>query len=97
MVGHYMRWVYFRKKSADGPFDLFSDFESRIRHLKRIIALVLPITLLNLFCFFNGLRHTTLDWLPYLNLAAFLIGAFAIWRLWRRKRRYEKEREISES
>ena len=29
-VGSYMRWVYLRKKAADGPFDLFSDYESRM-------------------------------------------------------------------
>ena len=38
-VGNYLRWVYFRKKTADGPFALFSDNASRITHLKRIIGL----------------------------------------------------------
>ena len=47
-VGNYLRWVYFRKKSADGPFALFSDNASRITHLKRIIGLMLPIGILNL-------------------------------------------------
>ena len=47
-VGNYLRWVYFRKKTADGPFDLFSDNTSRIAHLKRIIALMLPIGIFNL-------------------------------------------------
>ena len=35
-VGAFLRWVYFRKKTADGPFDLFSDLQSRIKHIKRI-------------------------------------------------------------
>ena len=30
-VGRMMMWIYFRKKTADGPFDLFSDIDSRIR------------------------------------------------------------------
>ncbi len=39
-VGSIGRWVYFRKRVEDGPFELFSDIESRIKHLKRIRAIV---------------------------------------------------------
>lgn len=35
-VAHYLRWVYFRKKSADGAFDIYSDINSRIRHYQKI-------------------------------------------------------------
>ena len=35
-VGRMLQWVYFRKKLTDGPFDLFSDIDSRIRHLERV-------------------------------------------------------------
>lgn len=38
-VSSYMRWVYFRKKSADGPFDLYSDIDSRIAHYKKVFTL----------------------------------------------------------
>ena len=46
-VGHVMRWAYFRKHAADGAFDLYSDLDSRIRHLGRIQALLLPLFILN--------------------------------------------------
>ncbi|MEK3866025.1 DUF2812 domain-containing protein [Paenibacillus sp. FSL H7-0716] len=35
-VSTYMRWVYLRKKSVEGPFDIYTDLESRIKHYKRI-------------------------------------------------------------
>ena len=35
-VGRMVAWIYFRKKTEDGPFDLFSDIDSRIKHLNRI-------------------------------------------------------------
>lgn len=35
-VASYMRWVYFRKKAADGPFDLYTDLDSKIRHAKKV-------------------------------------------------------------
>ncbi|MEI7885259.1 MAG: DUF2812 domain-containing protein [Clostridia bacterium] len=37
-VASYLRWVYFRKKSVEGAFDIYSDLESKIRHFKRIGA-----------------------------------------------------------
>ncbi|MFT5874160.1 MAG: hypothetical protein ACI8WT_003120 [Clostridium sp.] len=40
-IGSYMRWVYLRMKSKDGEFDLFSDIDSRIKHLKQILTLLL--------------------------------------------------------
>lgn len=39
-IGAIMRWGYFRKKKSVGAFDLYSDYNCRIRHLNRIIALV---------------------------------------------------------
>lgn len=29
-VSTYMRWVYLRKKTSDGPFNLYSDIDSKI-------------------------------------------------------------------
>ncbi len=39
-VDHVDRWVYFRKKAADGEFDLYSDINSRIAHVQRILTLI---------------------------------------------------------
>lgn len=33
-------WAYFRKKTCEGGFDLFSDIDSRIRHLDRLLLLI---------------------------------------------------------
>jgi len=48
-IGSYMRWVYLRKKKSDGEFELFSDNPTRIKHLSRVMHLLLVIGLLNLF------------------------------------------------
>jgi antibiotic biosynthesis monooxygenase (ABM) superfamily enzyme len=47
-VASYMRWVYFRKKAADGEFDIYSDTDSRIKHYKRVRTFFMVITVLNL-------------------------------------------------
>ena len=38
-VATYMRWIYLRKKSNEGEFDIYSDIESKIEHYKKISAL----------------------------------------------------------
>ncbi len=34
-----MRWVYLRKKTLEGSFDLYTDIDSKIKHYKRINTL----------------------------------------------------------
>jgi len=49
MVSTYLRWVYFRKKTKDGSFDLFSDLKSKIKHYWRICKFLLPFLILDLY------------------------------------------------
>ena len=49
-VGKVMKWVYFRKKTADGPFELHGDNATRIKHLGGIIRLLKPLMVLNVGC-----------------------------------------------
>ena len=50
-VASWINWVYFRKKTADGPFALFSDNSSRIRMLNRVLSL---LTMLGVMCLLAG-------------------------------------------
>ncbi|MCL2493044.1 MAG: DUF2812 domain-containing protein [Clostridiales bacterium] len=38
-VANWFRWIYFRKKAAEGVFELYSDIESKIAHFNRIMWL----------------------------------------------------------
>lgn len=62
-IGRMVQWIYFRKKTADGEFNIFSDLDSRINHLKTIgngliaigganlvIGLLNPFGWINLLC-----------------------------------------------
>lgn len=35
-IASFHRWVYLRKKAGDGPFEVYSDLDSRIAHYERI-------------------------------------------------------------
>lgn len=47
-VGRVLQWLYFRKKAADGPFDIFSDIDSRVAHLGRVGTLLTVLSITNL-------------------------------------------------
>jgi len=42
-IASWHRWVYFRRKSEDGPFYIYSDIDSRIAHYKRVGTLYLCV------------------------------------------------------
>ena len=47
-IGKVMKWVYFRKKRALGEFELHSDNATRLKHLKGIMALLVPLGIANI-------------------------------------------------
>ena len=101
-IGSLFRWVYFRKKAADGDFDLFSDIDSRIKHLNRILSFFLSILLLNLFamsynfCFyiFNDTKVNLICSFISLTLSLFLVSG--IINFGKRISRFKKERFLRE-
>lgn len=45
-------WVILRKKTAEGPFELYSDAESQIQHYTKILMMFKAVTILEIICFF---------------------------------------------
>ena len=101
-VGSYMRWVYLRRPTDLGTFDLFSDNASRIRHLGRILALLLPLMVMNLGV---GIYNTAIGiaWdspinvicssVPYLLTVLIGIGCL---KLHKKRNRLKRESQIFE-
>ena len=52
-VDSYLNWVYFRKKATEGPFNIYTNLESRIAHYQRIIRLFLLLIPLFLVAFLS--------------------------------------------
>ncbi len=100
-VGYFYRWIYFRKKTADGPFNLFSDFDSRIKHLKRLITLIAVLAAANfLVGAFNIFWFFSFDsWLNAVGFINIFLGAWSIWGIYlfvKRKKKLEREKQIYE-
>lgn len=85
-VGQFVNWIYFRKKTVDGPFDLFSDFESKIKHFKRIFTMMFPVGLINLYIglqnimmyFKNGFSGSLIGIVNLLCSGLLLFGCFKV-------------------
>ncbi len=101
-VGHVMKWVYFRKKTADGPFELHSDNKTRMKHLKRIIALLRPLAVINAgiavynFCVGIGLASPANVVCSMLSVAVAVLLGVGMVKLNDKKLRLEKESQLFE-
>ncbi len=71
-VATYWRWVYFKKNASDGAFDLYSDYDSRIAHYKRINLLWVTLMISEFLIGFSnlgiGIINVVKYDLSYINL-----------------------------
>ncbi|MFV8829797.1 DUF2812 domain-containing protein [Alkalihalobacterium sp. APHAB7] len=94
-IASSMRWVYFRKRAADGPFEIFSDYKSKIKHYSNIV------TFMSLFIFINlipAIYNMTISrinmYVSLLNWAAILLLGFAVIMYMRRINQLKKEEKL---
>ena len=93
-VGRMMMWMYFRKKTADGPFDLFSDIDSRISHLDKIGKMLSIVGGANLLIgLVNTFSPARFGWI---NLLCATLLMYALGRIHGKKEALERERMLHE-
>lgn len=106
-VASIYRWVYFRRKAAEGAFDIYTDTDSKLRHYKRIRSLSLLGALLNLFIgifnFYYGFFEITVGIPPfnsYVSIISFtvftLLLIILILPLTKKIKLLEKEKNVRE-
>lgn len=96
-VGAYTRWVYFRKKSIDGEFALFSDNASRIKYFSRVIRLLALITVINLgFAVMATAYESRTNYLGLINLALGIWGSIGTIKLIKKQKKMQRESRLFE-
>lgn len=103
-LGSGAYWAYFRKKKTDGEFELFSDIDSRIKHLNRALfwlglpsALMLYIVLYGFIYKTDFLKSHLPTLIGYLLCSVlFLFFAYGFLRFYLMKRKLKKERVLHE-
>ena len=93
-VGRVFQWIYFRKKTQDGPFDLFSDLDSRIAHLDKIGRMLALLGLANLLLgITNSVNAASWGWI---NLVCASLLTYALGRIHGKKETLEEKRRLME-
>ncbi len=95
-IGNVMRWVYFRKKAADGEFEMFSDTASKIGHLDRIVRLAHLLGIIGLANLVIGLVNLRLGGLGWINIACAALIGYGCWKIHRLKEETQKENKLHE-
>lgn len=98
-IGTFNRWVYFRKKTKEGSFELYSDNSSKIKQIERIIGSILFIVLLNIFfgaenIYFMLSLDSAFNAMGFINLFLGTFGLIGIIRLWKKKKKLERDKDI---
>ena len=93
-VGRMVAWIYFRKRAEDGPFDLFSDLDSRIEHMNRIARMLRIIGLLNLIV--GAINAFDGRAIGVINLLCATLLMYALGRIEGKKESLERDRELHE-
>ena len=97
-IGRCFQWLYFRKRTEDGSFDLFSDIDSRVAHLDRIGKMLFIFGMLNLVlgvmnaAIGSGANSAT----SILNLLVCTLLMYGLGRIRGKKEELEKERQLHE-
>ena len=101
-VDSYLRWAYFRKSTADGPFELYSDLDQQIKHLRSISTFLWPLLVLTIINTFNCFNLIYLD-APFVGAPILMINTALICgiigglrKIKRKINRLEKERSFRE-
>ena len=92
-IGRVAMWVYFRRKSELGEFELNSDLDSRIDQLTKIGRVLLAVGALNLGIGLSNLRFTSLG---AINLLCAGFAAYAFGRIQGKKDELMRERQLHE-
>ncbi len=100
-IGRMAKWIYFRKKTAEGPFELFSDVDSRIRQLDKILIMLTGAGLLELAAAGINLVFGLRGSLSNLKMAVLcLAGAgllvYCLRRVWKKRSVLAEERALHE-
>ena len=100
-LGFFSKWSYFRRKASDGEFDIFSDFDSKIKHLKRIQVLLFLIGISNLWVGIQNLYFLfahNFEWnaIGFVNIFLSLLLMYGVYRIEKKKKKLKKDRQIFE-
>lgn len=95
VAGRLFAWVYFRRKSELGPFDIFSDIDSKITHLNKISRMLAGIGCANLIIGLINSFNPSVR-IGWVNLLCATLLMYGLGRIHGKKEALENERALRE-
>lgn len=94
-IASSMRWVYFRKRAADGSFEIFSDYKSKIKHYSNIVTFMSIFIFINLIPAIYNMTISRINmYVSLLNWFVILLLGFAVIIYMRRINQLKKEEKL---
>lgn len=94
-VGRVVKWIYFRRKAEFGPFDIFSDLDSRLEHLKRISSTLRVVGIANLVIGLANSLNPVVN-MGWINLLCATLLMYALGRIEGKEESLERDRLLME-
>ena len=94
-VGRMVKWIFFRKKTELGRFDIFSDLDSKIAHLDKIGKLMSGLTCANLCIGIVNSLNAGVH-VGWLNLLCAVLLSYGLGRIHGKKESLEEKRLLLE-
>lgn len=94
-VGRVVKWIYFRRKAEFGPFDIFSDLDSRLEHLKRISSTLRVVGIANLVIGLANSLNPVVN-MGWINLLCATLLMYALGRIEGKEEALEQDRLLME-
>lgn len=70
VIDQWWRWVYLRKRASEGPFEMYTDVDSKIAQYNKIKNFFKVALVIEILCFFMEL-------LAVINTGNYIFGIFA--------------------
>jgi hypothetical protein len=100
VLSQWWRWVYLQKKASDGPFEMYTDLESKITQYTRIMNFFKVFLVIEVICFFIEVIATLTSSSYVFAIFAVLIGIISLTMLkilWKCKwkiKQYKREKDM---
>ena len=78
VVARWFRWVYLRKKAEDGPFEMYTDIDSKINYYTKVKKFFQTALILEIICLLIELGAALTTKSPIYFSLTILIGIIAL-------------------
>lgn len=96
IVATSYRWIYLKKRTEEGSFQLYSDIDSKIRHEKRIYQLYSFVLYLNLFVTFLNIANDAVPFIWILNFTVSVLFIVFVVKQYRKLVKLKEKRQLVE-